>query len=132
MAAAGLPADGLLGQGDFGYDAGLREAMALLESDDPPTAIIASNDQMAIAALAAVRQRGMDVPNDVSLISFDDTPVVRFTHPPLTAVVQPIAETIARAVELIIAEKRGRAASNEVVIVPSRLVLRSSTAPPPG
>ena len=131
MAAAGLATDGLLGEGDFGYDSGLRAAAALLDGGDPPTAIIASNDQMAIAALAAVRQRGMKVPADVSLVSFDDTPVVRFTHPPLAAVVQPVAETIARAVELIIAEQAGRAAPETPVVVPSRLVLRSSTAPPP-
>ena len=132
MAAAGLSTDGLLGEGDFGYEAGLREATRLLHGEEPPTAIIASSDKMAIAALAAVRQRGLDVPGDVSLVSFDDTPTVRFTHPPLTAVVQPIADTIARAVELIIAEKAGRDTPTTLVVVPSRLVLRESTAPPPG
>lgn len=130
MAAAGLTTEGLLRQGDFSYASGLREAAALLDGERPATAIIASNDQMALAALAAVRQRGMDVPHDISLVSFDDTPVVRFTHPPLAAVVQPVAETIARAVELIIAEQAGRAAPEAPVVVPSRLVLRSSTAPP--
>lgn len=131
MTAAGLSTDVLLGQGDFSYDSGLREASRLLEGGDPPTAIIASNDQMALAALAAVRGRGLKVPSDVSLISFDDTPVVKFTHPPLAAIVQPIAETIARAVDLIIAEKGGRGPSPEaLVVVPSRLVLRRSTAPP--
>jgi LacI family transcriptional regulator len=119
MAAAGLSMDGLLGQGDFGYESGLEEATRLLAGDDPPTAIIASNDQMAIAALAAARSRGLDVPEDLSLISFDDTPVVKFTHPPLAAIA------------LIIAEKAGRATPDDLVVVPSRLVLRSSTAPPP-
>lgn len=131
MAAAGRSIDGLLGQGDFSYDAGLREASRLLAGADPPTAIIASNDQMAIAALAAVRARGLDVPADVSLISFDDSPIVKFTHPPLAAVVQPIAETVACAVDLIIAEKAGRTTPEALVIIPSRLVLRNSTAPPP-
>ena len=131
MAAAGLATDGLLREGDFGYDSGLRETEQLLDGDQPPTAIIASNDQMAIAALATVRKRGLDVPADVSLISFDDTPVVRFTHPPLAAIVQPVAETISRAVELIIAEQAGRPEPETLVVVPSRLVLRSSTAPPP-
>lgn len=130
MAVAGLATDALLGRGDFGYASGLREADALLAGEQPATAIIASNDQMAIAALAAVRERGLGVPDDVSIVSFDDTPVVKFTHPPLAAIVQPVAETIARAVELIIAEQRGRAAPEAPVIVPSRLVLRSSTAPP--
>ena len=132
MAEAGCPTGDLLRQGDFGYDSGLREAEALLDMDEPPTAIIASNDQMAIAALAALRARGLDVPDDVSLISFDDTPIVKFTHPPLTAVVQPVAETISRAVELIIAEQAGQTPSEALVIVPSQLVLRRSTAAPPG
>ena len=131
MADAGLSTDGLLGKGDFSAESGLREAGALLDGAGPPTAIIASNDQMAIAALAAVRARGLDVPTDVSLVSFDDTPVVRFTHPPLAAIVQPIADTIARAVELIIAEQAGRAASDAPIVVPSSLVLRQSTAAPP-
>ncbi|RUV30408.1 LacI family transcriptional regulator, partial [Mesorhizobium sp. M1A.T.Ca.IN.004.03.1.1] len=82
----------LLAEGDFSYESGLRAAGALLDLSKPPTAMIASNDQMSIAALAAVRERGLDVPHDISLVSFDDTPIVRFTHPPLTAVVQPIAE----------------------------------------
>ena len=129
MAAVGLSTDGLLGEGDFGYDSGLREAGALLAGEDPPTAIVASNDQMAIATLAAVRACGLDVPGDVSVISFDDTPVVRFTHPPLAAIVQPIAETAALAVELIIAEQRGRETPAAPVVVPSRLVLRGSTGP---
>lgn len=131
MTEAGCPAADLLRQGDFSYASGLRETEALLDFGEPPTAIIASNDQMAVAALAALRSRGLDVPSDVSLISFEDTPIMKFTHPPLTAVVQPVAETISRAVELIIAEQAGHAPSEALVIVPSQLVLRRSTAPPP-
>lgn len=131
MARAALSTEGLLGQGDFGYDSGLAAAERLLDGPDAATAIIASNDQMAIAALAAVRRRGLSVPEDVSLVSFDDTPVVKFTDPPLTAVVQPIAETISRAVELIIAEKANRGTPEALVVVPSRLELRRSTASPP-
>lgn len=130
MDEAGLSTDGLFGVGDFGHASGLREAERMLASETPPTAIIASSDQMAIAALTAVRARGLDVPGDVSLISFDDTPIVRFTHPPLAAIVQPIADVIARAVELIIAEQAGRATPEALVVVPSRLVLRNSTAAP--
>ena len=131
MHAAGLATEHLLGRGDFGYDTGLREALRLLDMGVPPTAIIASSEQMTIAALAAVRARGMDVPADVSLISFDDTPIVRFTHPPLTAVVQPIAEVSARAVELIIAAEAGHSPDERLVVVPAELAVRSSTAAPP-
>lgn len=130
MADAALPTDGLLHRGDFGHASGLCATEALLALDDPPTAIIASNDKMAIAALELARSRGLAVPGDLSLVSFDDTPLVRFTHPPLTAVVQPIAEVIARAVELIIAEQAGRQPEPALVVVPARLETRSSTAPP--
>ena len=130
MEEAGLDTDDLLAEGDFSYASGRRAATELFDSAAPPTAIIASNDQMALATLEAGRERGIDVPRDLSLISFDDTPIVRFTHPPLTAVVQPIAGVVARAVELIIADRSGRTVPNAPVVVPATLELRSSTAPP--
>lgn len=129
MAAAGCR-DDLLAEGDFGYDSGLAAAGHLLAEAEPPTAIIASSEQMAIAALAAARARGLDVPGDLSLVSFDDTPIVRFTHPPLTAIVQPIAEVIARAVGLLIAAHGGDAPEGEPVVVPAGLSVRGSTAAP--
>ncbi|WP_430991237.1 substrate-binding domain-containing protein, partial [Escherichia coli] len=125
--AAGL-ADDLLTRGDFGYASGREAAIALLDAADPATAIIASNDQMALATLETCRERRIAVPRDLSLISFDNTPIVRFTHPPLTAVDQPIADLAARAVELIIAELAGRDSPGQPIIVPAKLELRQSTA----
>lgn len=130
MAAAGLSVDGLLGEGDFSHESGLREAGLMLDAADPPSAIIASNDQMAVASLAAARARGLDAPADLSLVSFDDTPVVKYTQPPFTAIVQPIAETFARAVEIIVAQVTARETPDAVVVVPSRLEVRGSTAAP--
>jgi LacI family transcriptional regulator len=130
MVAAGLETDGLLAQGDFSFASGKRAANQLLDQDAPPSAIVASNDQMALATLEVGRERGIEVPRDLSLISFDDTPIVRFTHPSLTAVVQPIAEVAARAVELIIADKAGREVPDTPIVVPATLELRSSTTAP--
>ena len=130
MEEAGLETADLLAEGDFSYASGRSAAIRLFDQDLPPTAIIASNDQMALATLETGRERGIDVPRDLSLVSFDDTPIVRFTHPPLTAVVQPIADVVARAVELIIADQAGRDVPDMPVAVPATLVLRSSTAPP--
>jgi LacI family transcriptional regulator len=130
MASAGFSADDLLEEGDFGYESGLEAAGRLLDRPDPPSAIIASNDRMALATLEAARRRGLDVPSALSLVSFDDTPIVRFTHPPLAAIVQPIVEVTARAVELIIAERAGRPTSRDPIVVPATLVVRGSTAPP--
>jgi len=127
---ADLACEGLCGVGDFGFDSGLEAARTLLTQDDPPTAIIASSDQMALAALDAARELGLVVPRDLSLISFDNTPIVRFTDPPLTAVDQPIAETISRAVELIIRSRRD-AAPDGVIDIEGTLEERGSTAPPP-
>lgn len=130
MAAAGLTTDGLMVEGDFGFASGKLAAQQLLDLPDPPTAIIASSDRMALATLEVARERGLDVPGDLSLISFDDTPIVRFTHPPLAAIVQPIAEVTAQAVELIIAEKAGREVPAGPTVVAASLVERGSTAPP--
>ena len=93
MAAAGLDTTGLLAPGDFSYASGEEAAKALLDLASPPSAIIASNDQMALATLEVARLRGIAVPQQLSLISFDNTPLVHFTQPPLTAVDQPIAAT---------------------------------------
>jgi len=127
----GIPSEGLLEVGDFGYESGTRAARALLDRNPDLTAIIASSDQMALAALEVARDRGLNVPRDLSLISFDNTPIVRFSQPPLTAIDQPIAETVSRAVEQLIA--RGEDSDSDTVIeVAAALVERSSTAPAPG
>ncbi|QDZ08748.1 LacI family DNA-binding transcriptional regulator [Sphingomonas panacisoli] len=130
MAKAGLATDGLLAQGDFSYASGTAAARELLDVANPPTAIVASNDQMALATLEYARERGIEVPTDLSLVSFDDTPIVRFTHPPLTAIVQPIAAVSARAVELIIADQAGAEKIDEPIVVPATIVLRASTVSP--
>ncbi|MEO8546911.1 MAG: LacI family DNA-binding transcriptional regulator [Sphingomicrobium sp.] len=132
MGEAGLDIDGLVAEGDFSFASGERAATALMDGGKAPTAIIASNDQMALATLGAIRARGLDVPRDLSLISFDNTPIVRLVQPPLTAIDQPVAETTARAVELIIAAERGQPLPAMPVIVPATLVERQSTAPPRG
>lgn len=130
LADAGL-ADDLLAPGQFDYESGRAAAAALLAAGDPPTAIIASSDQMAIATLELARERGVSVPDDLSIISFDDTPIVRFAQPPLTAVTQPIAAVAALAVERIIAEQADGGQPAEPQSVAAELTLRASTAPPP-
>lgn len=130
MEEAGLPTDGLLERGDFGFESGMLAARALLQGDERPTAIIASSDQMALATLEVARERALEVPRDLSVISFDNTPIVRFTNPPLTAIDQPIAETISRAAEYLIkAEKESL--PEEVINVEGALVERGSIGPAP-
>lgn len=130
MAAAGLDCQGLHANGDFSFESGILAARMLLDRPDPASAIIASNDRMALACLEIARERGLGVPGDLSLISFDNTPIIRFAQPPLTAIEQPVAATAARAVELIIAAQRGQPLPDAPVVVPAELVERQSTAPP--
>jgi LacI family transcriptional regulator len=129
MAEAALPCDGLLATGDFSFASGEAAARALLGQADAPSAIIASNDQMAMATLAVARQLGLAVPGALSIISFDNTPMVKFAQPPLTAIDQSIAATAARAVELIIATCRGEPPPAALTVVASTLVARASVAP---
>lgn len=129
MTAAGLDDDpSLVGRGDFSFNSGLEAAEALCALDDPPTAIIASNDQMALATLHVAQARELGVPDDLSIISFDDTPVVRFSVPPLTAINQPIAQMTARAAELLIEAKSGATDIQPPIVLPFELVVRGSTA----
>lgn len=130
MRDAGLATDGLLAQGDFGYASGEAAARQLLDGPKRPTAIIASSDPMALAVLEVAREKGLDVPRQLSLISFDNTPIVRFTQPALTAVDQPVAETVSRAVELIVNAQRGGPRPSQPTVVKGSLVQRGSTAPP--
>lgn len=132
MEGLGLPTDGLFAKGDFSYASGREAALALLSGEDRATAIVASNDQMALATLEVAREMGLAIPDDLSLISFDNTPIVKFTHPQLTAVDQPIAQVTARAVDLIISAARDGEWPADVTVVPASLVERDSTAPPRG
>jgi LacI family transcriptional regulator len=130
MAEAGLPVEGLLEPGDFSLASGEAAARRLLARADRPTAIIASNDQMALGTLDVARSLGLAVPRDLSLISFDNSPVVQFAQPPLTAIDQSIAATAAMAVELIIARRKGEPAPADITVIPSTLISRGSVARP--
>lgn len=129
MAAAALSTDGLMMQGDFGFASGRAAAETLLSGPEPVTAIIASSEEMTMAALEVARERGIDVPGALSLVSFDDTPKIRLSSPPITAIRQPVAEVTARAVELILAERAGRKPPAEPVAEPVTFVPRASTGP---
>ena len=128
MAEAGFSVEGLCERGDFSYESGEAAARRLLSRKDRPTAIIASNDQMAMATNAVAHAMGLKVPGDLSLVSFDNTPVMRFVQPPLTAIDQPIAETMSRAVELVIKAQRGEELPSMPVVVDGTLVERASVA----
>ena len=130
LRAAGLAHEGLAAQGDFSRESGQSAARTLLARVDRPTAILASNDHMALGVLDVAEELGLAVPRELSLISFDNTPMVRFLDPPLTAIDQPIAGMASAAVELIIAAQRGDELPDAPTVVSGRLIRRDSVAPP--
>ena len=131
MRELGLPHEDLCARGDFGYDSGLACARALLSLPNRPTAIIASSEHMAFAAMDVAQEMGLAIPADLSLISFDNTPATKLRTPSLTAIDQPVAKTTARAVELLIAANKGEDQPEEAELIEPSLILRDSTAAPP-
>jgi LacI family transcriptional regulator len=88
--------------GAFTYASGLRAAEQLLDADRPPTAIFASNDDMAAAAVSVAHRRHLDVPRDLTVVGFDDTTVATTLWPPLTTVRQPVRQMAAVALDRLI------------------------------
>jgi DNA-binding LacI/PurR family transcriptional regulator len=131
LAAAGIPHDpGLVAPGRNDRDSGLLAGRLLLALAEPPTAIVANNDLEAIGVLRAAREAGVRVPDDLSVVGFDDAPPAAHAHPPLTTVRQPLAEMGRRAAEMLIAWVEGTPPEPPRVVLPTRLVLRESCAPP--
>ena len=103
MAAAGLPIDdSLFMQGSFDFASGIACAEALLQRDDRPTAIFATNDPMALGVLTLAHDLGLRVPEDLSVAGFDDTPASRTSWPPLTTVRQPLDHMGRAAIDALI------------------------------
>jgi DNA-binding LacI/PurR family transcriptional regulator len=93
MQEANLPIDPLLTyEGDFSEKSGQLGTHYFLDQPQPPTAIICNNDRMAFGAMRAIQARGLVVGRDVSVVGFDDIPLARYSHPPLTTLSQPIHE----------------------------------------
>lgn len=133
LAEAGLEVDeALIAQGLFTYRSGLDAADTLLELADPPTAIFASNDDMAAATVAVAHRRSLDVPGDLTVCGFDDTTLATAIWPELTTIHQPIADMARVAVVLLLNTIRlrrdGMRAAHEVLDF--TLIRRQSDAAP--
>jgi len=112
-------------------DQGHRAALALLHATPRPTAVLAMSDQLAIGALAAARELGLRVPDDVSVLGWDDSPSARTSDPALTTVRQSLHDQGRTCAQLLLAATRGElAADNFVHLAPWELVTRDSTAAP--
>ena len=132
LAAAGvLPSDELVVEGDFERSSGFAAANELLDLPDPPTAVFAANDNMAIGVLQAARERGISVPEDLSVVGFDDSEAAGVVTPTLTTVRQPLAELGRTAVSLLMRMIERQRLEALRVELATRLVIRGSAAPPP-
>jgi len=133
LAATGvLPDPELVIESNFGVDGGRAAATALLELAQPPSAIFAFNDQLAIGAMHAALARGLRLPADLSIVGFDDTVEAELVTPALTTVRQPLAEMGRMAVSLLVRLLEDEPIEALHVELATQLVVRDSTAEPPG
>jgi LacI family transcriptional regulator len=120
-------------QGFFTYRSGLDAAERLLSSGFNPTAIFACNDDMAAATMAIAHRKGLDVPGDIAIAGFDDTPLATMIWPELTTVRRPIADMAREAVRLLIEQVRAKRSGNpqpvEHKLLKFTLVKRESSGP---
>ncbi|MEU2338077.1 LacI family DNA-binding transcriptional regulator [Streptomyces sp. NPDC006654] len=130
MAMASLDVDPRLVRfGDFHVQGGFDHAMSLLDGPDRPTAIFAGSDLQALGVLEAARLRGLRVPEDLSVVGYDDVPLAQWSSPPLTTVHQPLRRMAEEASRMLFGpEEPGKAAQR--IELATHLVERQSTAPP--
>jgi LacI family xylobiose transport system transcriptional regulator len=129
--AAGVPIDrALIRDGEFEIAGGLDQAAALLQLPDPPTAIFALNDGMAIGVYHAAHQAGLRIPEDLSVVGYDDYLLDQWLVPPLTTVRQPLKEMGAAAARIVLDLAAGVEPRSKRHELATELVVRRSTAPP--
>ena len=117
-------------EGDFRFDGGRRAAYQLLQEKDLPTAVVVANDLMALGAMQEFKAAGLRVPQDISIVGFDDIAFAALSEPPLTTVCSPRVEIGRRAVEALMTTIDHPNGQGVEVRIPTYLMKRSSTAPP--
>ncbi|KUM95992.1 LacI family transcriptional regulator [Streptomyces cellostaticus] len=131
-----LASAGVRHRAEYVRHAGFEEATArlrtheLLDLPEPPTALFVCADRMALGVYAALAERGLRVPDDVSVVGFDDLPEARWVAPALTTVRQPLAEMAATALRLLVRMMQGERPEGTRTELSTRLVRRASTAAP--
>lgn len=132
MDAAGVPADpDLIRVSTLYVDGGLADGAALLARPDRPTAIVTANDLQALGVYEAARQAGIRIPEELSVVGFDDLSFTQWAGPPMTTVRQPLERMGATAARMVIELAAGRSLDQHRVELATTLVVRQSTAPPP-
>jgi DNA-binding LacI/PurR family transcriptional regulator len=128
---AGVPVDpALVRHGDFEIETGRDLALELLRLEAPPTAVFACNDGTALGVYHAAASLGLRIPDDLSVVGFDDLPKAKWMVPPLTTIRQPLKAMGAAAAQMIVALAAGETLPRQRVELATDLVVRESTAPP--
>jgi DNA-binding LacI/PurR family transcriptional regulator len=131
MDEAGVPIDpAIISHGHFHVAEGIERGRELLRLPNPPTAIFAGNDLQALGVYQAAREARLHIPEDLSVVGFDDLPVAHWVGPPLTTVRQPLVEMAVAAAELVLSMADGVVPTQTRVELATELVIRESTAPP--
>lgn len=129
---AGVPLDPqLVRHGRFFFEDGLELGRELLALPDRPTAVLCGNDLQALGVYEAAREAGLRIPDELSVVGFDDIEYCRWCGPPMTTVRQPLVEMGATAARLVMAMAAGQTPTQTRIEVATTLVVRDSTAPPP-
>lgn len=132
LTAAGLPVDpSLIVRGDFQFESGLHLANQLLDHPEPPTAIFSTNDLMAVGVMRAVLQRRLRVPEDISVVGFDDIRLAAYINPALTTVAQPKEALGQTATRLLLERIEDPDLAPRRVTLETELVVRQSSGPAP-
>ena len=132
MDEAGVPVGpDLVSHGRFHVEEGIDRGRALLRLNDRPTAIFAGNDLQALGVYQAAREARLHIPEDLSVVGFDDLPVTQWVSPPMTTIRQPLVRMAEAAAEMALAMARGEVPAQRRVELATELIIRESTAPPP-
>lgn len=132
LAESGLGfTQGLVLESDFTYESGQRAAEAILEMEPLPTAIMGANDLVAIGCLTFIKQQGLCIPDEISVVGFDNVTATHYVDPPLTTVHVPMREMGVLGTKSLLRAMGSEDGIETVPILPHEVIVRASTAPPP-
>lgn len=127
LAGANIPFDpDLIRYGDFDSESGYFQMKYLLDATPPPTAAFVASDVVAFGAMAAIRERGLQMPQEIALVGFDDVPVSRFIEPSLTTVRLPILDLARHACQMVVGLIGGEKLEQRQVLLEASLIVRKS------
>jgi LacI family transcriptional regulator, xylobiose transport system transcriptional regulator len=128
--SAGVPVSGRVRSGNFLVADGFRAARELLTEPDPPTAIVTGNDLQAVGVYRAAQELGLRIPEDLSVVGFDDLDIASWINPGLTTIRQPLTDMAVVATDLALDLAAGTSPARTRIEVATEFVLRESTRPP--